>query len=125
MDNEINTHTRELIQKALEYYDLHYIKLVKFQQKIHKSELIDHNILLYDINNNILYEGKYQHILQMYKFGIYYKYAWAWILNNDKRTLYYAKKLLLYGIDLNEEDGLLRAILTTSALEKKITFLHM
>ena len=122
--NEVyNNNETDLIRKAMDYYDLHSVELNKFQNKINSCVINGNIITLYDVEKNVLYDGAFQTIIIIYRNDIYYNYMWSWNIYHDKRTLYYAKQLLLYAIDLNIEDDVTRQLLTTSMSTIKIPFL--
>jgi hypothetical protein len=112
MTSDIN-----IIKNALEYYDtklkkitknVHYIKI------IHKTKDMERNIIkLFDNNDNIILESKYELIgMLTNKLKI-----WMWAWSNPKihkNNTYISKKILNYGLNLSQNELILKTKLITS-----------
>ena len=104
-----------LIKKSLESYDNYREKNMDFQNKINSYTIKingDGNdiITIYDKNNKILYKGKFQLMATVNKTT--HIFEWSWFLFSNKTNIIkYSKNLLLYGLDLTDDDIYLRMFL--------------
>ena len=108
-----------LIPIALEYYDNNIEKYEKFVKKVKnidfqksQSDLEHNKITFIDKNNNKIYTSRYENI------GIYSTkeniWTWAWSVPVfEKNSIFLIKKMLNYGIDLNDNVFLKGELITS------------
>lgn len=113
MDNDI-------IQTAFSYYDKNsekyemkfiHVQYVDFKKT---DKDTDRNIInMYDKDNKLLFSYKYELIGVFY--GISNTWSWGWSLPRfTKNTVYTSRKILEYGLDLDNDNVFLKTELVTS-----------
>lgn len=121
VDSGKNFNTIEnLIQDALEYYDINtekyddFFKSIKFIKLINALKDMDHNsIILYNNDKKELLTSRYEII------GVYTNQSktWTWAWSNPKfrkNTTIIARKIVNYGMELDPESRFLKTELITS-----------
>jgi hypothetical protein len=106
------------ITEALEYYDMnsekYVVKNVRYIRYDHSKSDTEHNsIIMYDKNKNEIFRSRYEVIgIHEQKTNIW---AWAWSIPTlIKNSTMIIKKILLYGLDLDIENRILKTELITS-----------
>ena len=125
---------QNLIKNAYEYYDSKYElydkvikKSVRYELTNYETDLAKNIIRLYDKDNNVILEAKYESIGFLYPNDNLWLWAWAAPSDNKNKT-YISKDILRYGLDIslsdpnknNNEDynfnNFLKTLLTNSRL---------
>jgi hypothetical protein len=108
----------QIIKDALEYYDnnqyKYYDKINNF--KYYSINQNKKNIIFYNKKKEKIYESEYELI------GKYINYSniwiWAWADSRQKKELINtSRKILNYGLDLDENNELLKTELITSRIQ--------
>ena len=101
----------EIIKNSLEYYDNYCVKNNKKQKKIstYKINKDNNTIKLYDKNNELLYNGKFQIIFTL----AYPKNIIKWAYENSyyNKNSYYSKQILKWIFELDTKYDYLREML--------------
>lgn len=113
--------SKELLLNSLNYYDHNTEKYQKIFKKFKyytftlSNNDLEHSIIIfYDKNKNQVFKSRFERV------GLYNiaasSWTWSWsIARYTKNSIQLAKKVLVYGLDLNvEEVGFLKEELITS-----------
>lgn len=109
-----------LVSDALEYFDINHekydpffknVKSIKFEEAT--NDLDHYKIIFYDKNGNMIGKSRYENI------GIYSQkgqiWTWAWSVSTfAKNTINIIRKVLNYGIDIDNSKRFLKNELITS-----------
>ncbi|ARF09272.1 hypothetical protein Catovirus_2_221 [Catovirus CTV1] len=112
--------TNLLVSDALEYYDINHekyepffrnVKSIKFEEAT--SDIDYYKIIFIDKNDNVIGKSRYENI------GIYSQkgkiWTWAWSISTfAKNTINIIRKVLNYGIDIDNSKRFLKNELITS-----------
>lgn len=108
----------ETIKNSLEYYDDYRFKNIKKQEKIstYKINKDNNTVKLYDKNNKLLYDGKFQIIFTL----SYPENIIKWSCKNSYYTKisYYSKQILKWIYELDTKYDYLREILLEENFNK-------
>jgi hypothetical protein len=118
--NEKKNNFYNLAKKALDSYDIYREQNMEFQNKIDRYIIKINNdgndiITIYDKNDKIIYKGKFQLMVTVNKLHAYLEWSW-FMLTNKTNIIKYSKNLLLYGLNLSDEDLYLRMFLTSGII---------
>lgn len=112
-----------LVSDALEYFDTNHekyglyfknVKSIKFEEAMSDTDY--YKIIFYDKNQNMMGKSRYENI------GIYSQkgrvWTWAWSISTfAKNTINIIRKVLNYGIDIDNSKKFLKNELITSRFE--------
>ncbi len=109
-----------IIQTAFSYYDknnekyeLKFMNVQYVDFKKNKNDNERSSINMYDEDNKLLFTYKYE-LIGVY-YGITNTWSWGWSLSNFKKnTIYTSRKILEYGLDLDNDNVFLKTELVTS-----------
>lgn len=113
----------DIIERALEYYDTNYEKYNKKLREIKYIKFVDspndmsHNsIYLYDIDKKQIHKSRYE-IIGLHNSATR-SWTWSWsIAAFNKNSTYIARKILIYGTELDPSNRFLKTELITSRFQ--------
>lgn len=110
----------EIIKNSLEYYDDYRFKTMKKQNKIsiYKINKDNNTVKLYDKNNELLYDGKFQIIFTLsYPENII---KWSYENSYYTKISYYSKQILTWIYELDTKYDYLREVLLEENISNDI-----